>query len=105
MLNFGQPPVALHYFVLVLISFAGVLQIVAAHYQLKSLSLLPRQRRPWLGSLLGSVLIVSAFAWFIVATPGMLRPGPAGLEISVLFSTASLLALFICRFTAALIGD
>ena len=102
MLNFVEPRAAVHYFVLVLIGFSGVLQIVAARYQLKSLSLIPNRWPAWLGTLLGPTMITSAFVWFIVATPEMFRPGPAGFEISLLFATATLLAALMCRFTVAL---
>jgi len=103
MLNFVDPRVAIHYFVLVLVSFVGVLQIVAAYYQLKNLSLISTGRQPWIGIVIGLFLISGASAWFIAATPGMLHPGPAGFEISLLFITAALLALFICRLTVALL--
>ena len=102
MLNFVEPRVAIHYFVLVLVSFVGVLQIVVARYQLTSLSLVPTRRQPWAGVLLGVALIIGVLVWFVVATPEMLRPGLAGLEISLLFAAAALLALVICRLTAAL---
>lgn len=104
MLNFVEPRVAAHYFLLVLVSLAGVVQIVAARYRLSSLSLVSPRRQPWPGMVLGLTMIVVAFAWFVAATPEMLRPGPAGFEIGLLFSTASLLALIICRLTAALLG-
>lgn len=103
MLNFVEPCVAIHYFVLVLISFAGTLQVVVARYQLKSLSLVPLRWQPWLGTLLGLTMITGAFVWFIIATPEMLLPGPAGFEIGLLFTTATAAALVICRLTAALI--
>jgi hypothetical protein len=93
MLNFGRPQVTAHYFVLVLISFVGVLQIVVARYRLKNLSLVSPSRQPWPGLLLGSVLVAGAFVWFVAATPEMLLPGSAGLEISFLFATAALLDL------------
>jgi hypothetical protein len=103
MLNFVDPRVAIHYFVLVLVSFVGVLQIAATYYQLKNLLLISTGRQSWIGIFIGLFLISGALAWFIAATPGMLRPGPAGFEISLLFITAALLALFICRFTVALL--
>lgn len=103
MLNFVEPRVAIHYFVLVLISFMGVLQIVAARHQLRSLSLIPPRRQAWLGTILGLAIIAGGFAWFIVATPEMQRPGLAGFEISLLFTIATLLAVLICRLTAALL--
>jgi hypothetical protein len=101
MLNFVEPRAAVHYFVLVLISFAGVLQIVAARYQLKSLSLVPSRQQTWLGTLLGLTMITCAYVWFIASTPEMFRPGPAGFEISLLFATAAGLALCICRLATA----
>jgi hypothetical protein len=104
MLNFVEPRVAVHYFVLVWVSFTGVLQIVSARYPLSGLSLVLPRRQPWLGMVLGSAMVVGVFVWFVAATPEMLRPGPAGFEIGLLFSTASLLALIICRLTAALLG-
>ena len=103
MLNFVEPRVAAHYFLLVLVSLAGVVQIVAARYQLSTLYLVSSRRQPWLGIVLGLTMIVVAFAWFVAATPEMLRPGPAGFEIGLLFSAASLLALFICRLAAVLL--
>lgn len=103
MLNFVEPRVAVHYFVLVLIGFTGLVQIAAARYQLKSLSLVPSQEQQWPGTLLGLAMILFAFTWFVIATPEMLLPGPAGFEIGLLFSTATVLALCICRLTAALL--
>ncbi len=102
MLNFVEPRVALHYFLLVLVGFVGVLQIIAAHYRRSNLSLVPPERGPWVGTALGSLLILGAFAWFVVATPEMLRPGPAGAELVLLFGAAALLAVLICRLAAAL---
>jgi len=104
MLNFVEPRVAVHYFVLVLIGFTGVVQIAAVRYQLKSLLLVSSQGQQWPGTLLGLSMITLAFTWFIIATPEMLLPGPAGFEIGLLFSTATVLALCICRLTAALLG-
>lgn len=103
MLNFVDPRLAFHYFVLVLISFVGVLQIVAARYRLKNLSLVPSRWQPWPGILLGLAMITGSFGWFIAATPEMLRPGPAGFEIGLLFTTATGLALLTCRLAAALL--
>lgn len=48
-------------------------------------------------------MIIGAFVWFTAATPEMLRPGPAGFEIGLLFITAVLSALLICRLAAALL--
>lgn len=103
MLNFVETQVALHYFILVLFSFGGMLQIIAAHYQLKGLALLPIRWQPWAGTLLGLGMISSACACFVATTPKMLRPGPAGFEISLLFVAGSLLALLTCRLTALLL--
>lgn len=102
MLNFVEPRVAIHYFLLVLVGFVGVLQIVAARYRRRSLALVPLERGPWVGAMLGSLLILGAFAWFVAATPEMLRPGPAGAELVLLFGAAALLAVLICRLAAAL---
>ena len=77
-----------------------MLQIIAARYQLRSLSLIPSRRQPWLGASLGLTMVTSAFVWFIAATPEMFHPGPAGFEISLLFATAMLLAVLVCRLVA-----
>ena len=103
MLSFVEPRLAIHYFVLVLVCFAGALQIAAARYQLKNLALVPTRQQPWAGVLLGVVLITGVLVWFVAATPEMLCPGPAGFEIGLLFVTAALLALVICRLTVALL--
>ncbi len=103
MLNFVESRVAINYLVLVLISFTGVLQISAARFQLRSLSLISSRQQPWLGTLLGLGMIIGAYTWFVAATPDMLRPGPAGFEISLLFAIGTLLAALACRLVAILL--
>jgi len=102
MLNFIELRITIHYFVLVLIGFTGVLQVAAARYRLKRFSFVPAGR-PWVGAAFGWAMIVGAFAWFIATTPEMQRTGPAGLEISLLFGSAVLLAVLVSRLVAALL--
>lgn len=51
------------YFLLVVIAAAGALQLTAAFSGLRGLSILPQKRA---GYALGVVLLVSAFAWFVL---------------------------------------
>jgi len=105
MLNFVEPRVAINYFLLVLVSFIGMLQIVAVRYRLKSIMLFPARLRPCLGIFAGLAIIMGAFIWFAAATPEMLQPGPAGFEISLLLLLASLTALLVCRLFAVWIQE
>jgi len=96
-LHFVAPRLALHYFLLVFLGSLGVIQIAAAGYGLKRLSLIPAHWPSWYGRAAGQGILGGAFVWFVVSTPEMLRPGPAGLEIGLLFWGAFLMALLICR--------
>jgi len=102
MLNFYGPRVAAHYFMLVFVSTVGTLQIVAIRYQLSAWALFPMRGRRQPGVICGLGLLTGAFAWFVATTPEMLLPGPAGFEISLLFSAAVVLALPVCRLGAIL---
>lgn len=104
MLNFVQPRVAVHYFWLVLFGTVGTVQVVAAWYHLPSIKIAPHGWPAWAGLLLGFGVAAAALVWFVVATPGVLRPGPAGFEIAVLFAGATLAGLFFCRLIAWITG-
>jgi len=95
-LYFVSKELALGYLLFSFLSALGVLQCVAVRYRLVGLSLLngrPRgpllQRRTW-GYGLGILLIAGSTVWFFASQwTGILAPGPAGAELSLLFGAGA----------------
>lgn len=84
MLYFVETYFAIHYLILAFVASLGTLQIVAAHYGLRGLSLVGLPRWPGWGYGLGGSLISGGFIWFFLVTPNVLSPGPAGSELMLL---------------------
>jgi hypothetical protein len=85
---------ALAYFVAVIVGMLGLLQVVAVQWQRESLRWLPvRLAKP-----LGSLAIIGALAWFYLGYyPLIFVPGPAGLELMILFGGGTALAVWLTR--------
>ena len=104
MINFIDNGLAASYFVFSLVAVIGLLQLVAAHRNLVGLSLIPGARRRVFGYLLGSTFTLGSFpVFFVVEYTGIFRPGPAGLELLVLFSGATLAGLALTLIGASLV--
>lgn len=102
--QYGNPDVALAFFVCALLACSGTLQVVAARYGYVGLAWVRPRWQPWGGTLLGVVLVSGGSVWFFVRhSDGIFRPGPAGLELFVLFSGAAAVALVVTLVGAALI--
>lgn len=92
--QFGNPLVAPAYFLFALAACLGSLQIIAARYGYLGLALVRPRWQPAGGLLLGSAMIVAGAGWFFWQhSAGIFRPGPAGLELFLLFGAALLVAL------------
>ncbi|MBA3532849.1 MAG: hypothetical protein H0T73_13065 [Ardenticatenales bacterium] len=85
---------ALAYFVAVIVGMLGMLQVIAAHWQRESLCWLPvRMAKP-----LGSLAMLGALAWFYLSYyPLIFVPGPAGLELMLLFGGGTAIAVWLTR--------
>ncbi|MGB0389828.1 MAG: hypothetical protein ACPGWR_33825 [Ardenticatenaceae bacterium] len=85
---------ALAYFEAVVVGMMGVLQIVATYSQREQLRWLPRKGAVPIGVLMMS----GALAWFYVSYYRLIFvPGPAGLELMLLFSSGTALAVWLTR--------
>ena len=93
MLHFISPHLAISYFLLAFVTIMGALQFVAARHRLIGLTWIGSAKKPVWGYLLAMVLIMAAFVWFFVATPGIFIPGLAGTELTILFGTAGICAV------------
>lgn len=92
--QYGNPDVALAFFVCAVLVCGGTLQMVAARYGYVGLAWVRPRWQPWGGTLFGVILIVGGTAWFFVRhSDGIFRPGPAGLELLLLFGAAGLVAM------------
>jgi hypothetical protein len=85
---------ALGYFIAVIVGMVGLLQVVAVQWRRDDLLWLPRPlARP-----LGLLAILGAGAWFYLRFYRLIFvPGPAGLELMVLFGGGSILAIWLTR--------
>lgn len=102
-LYFVSWQLALRYLLLCFLSAVGVLQLVAAYRRYVGFSLLGKYQRPWGGYALGIALIAIPYAIFFSTSPGIFRPGPAGSELTVLFSIGAFLALLFTLTGASLV--
>ncbi|MDQ4074962.1 MAG: hypothetical protein M3220_01810 [Chloroflexota bacterium] len=89
-----SPELALGYFVAVVVGMVGLLQVVAVRWGREDLRWLPASLAPWLGLLLSA----GAMAWFYFRFYELIFvPGPAGLELILLFGGGTALAVWITR--------
>ncbi len=103
MLYFVDTELALGYLLFAFLSALGMLQIAAARYRLKGLSIVDHPSQAWLGYVLGVVLIVGSTAWFFASQWALiLTPGPAGSELALLFGFAAASAVLVALSIAAL---
>jgi hypothetical protein len=85
---------ALGYFIAVVVGMVGLLQVVAAQWGRDDLRWLPRSIAP----ILGWAVVVGAWAWLYVRFYRLIFvPGPAGLELMVLFGGATAIAIWVTR--------
>src|SRR5689334_4094286 len=102
--QFGNPDVAGAYFVCALAACLGTLQIIAARYGYIGLAWLRPRWQPLGGIALGLAFIIGGSAIFFTRySAGIFRPGPAGLELFILFGGAFVLALPLTLVGATLI--
>ena len=85
---------ALAYFGAVVVGMMGLLQLVATQWNREELRWLPANSALPIGSL----MMVGALAWFYISYYRLIFvPGPAGLELMILFSGGSGLAVWLTR--------
>lgn len=95
-----SPELALAYFVAVVVGMTGVLQAVAAQAGREELRWLPLS----LALPLGLALTAGALAWFYLGYYRLIFvPGPAGLELMLLFGVGTALATWLSRALARLV--
>jgi hypothetical protein len=103
-LKFVSSYLALSYLAFATIGVIGVLQILAAWRPYAGLALLDyRQKRGWQRAV-GPLLIVAAYAWFFGTRREILTPGPAGVELTLLFAGGVILALALTLLGAGVLG-
>lgn len=92
---------ALGYVIAVFVGMSGLLQLVAARWGRADLRWLPRAAaRP-----VGAALIAAAMVWFYLRFyPLIFVPGPAGLELILLFGGGTVLAVWVARLLHWLVG-
>lgn len=89
--------VAWGYFIAVTFGVLGALQIVATQTDRKDLRWVP----PRTGALVGMLFISGAIAWFYTTHYRLIFvPGPAGLELMVLFGSGTIVAVWVTRLLA-----
>jgi hypothetical protein len=89
--------VALSYWVAVMVGMMGALQVVAIGAKRVDLQWLP----PRLAVPLGMLLIIGAVGWFYTTFYCLIFvPGPAGLELMVLFGSGTAVAVWVTRLLA-----
>ena len=89
--------VAWGYFIAVTFGVTGALQIVATHSKREEFRWLP----PRMSTLVGTILILGAIGWFYTMHYRLIFvPGPAGLELMVLFGSGTVIATWVTRFLA-----
>jgi len=92
-LYFVSTQLTLCYLLFAFLSALGILQVVAVHYRLNGLAFLDYSEHPWMGYALGALLVLAGAAIYLVSQwPMIFAPGPAGAELSLLFSAAALCA-------------
>ena len=92
---------ALAYFIAVIIGMMGALQLVARYWRRDDLSWLPH-KRVFPVSLL---MIIGAISTFYIRYYDLIFvPGPAGLELMLLFSGATAVAVWLTRVLHWLVG-
>jgi len=89
--------VAWGYFVAVTVGMIGALQLVAARVKREDLRWVP----PRIGIPVGTLLILGAIGWFYTTHYRLIFvPGPAGLELMVLFGSGTVVAVWATRLLA-----
>lgn len=89
--------VAWGYFVAVTVGVIGALQIVATQANRENLRWLP----PRMSTPVGTLFILGAIGWFYTLHYRLIFvPGPAGLELMVLFGSGTIVATWVTRFFA-----
>ncbi len=102
--QFGNPDVAPAYLVCAFVVCLGTFQIIAARYGYIGLAWVRPRWQPGGGLGLGVALIIGATALFMDrAHAGIFRPGPAGLELFIVFALALALALPLTLVGAAIL--
>lgn len=102
--QYGNPDVALAFFVCAVLACGGTLQVVAARYGYVGLAWVRPRWQPWGGTLVGVILIAWGTVWFFARYgDGIFRPGPAGLELFLLFGGAILAASAVTLAGAAIV--
>lgn len=102
--QFGNPHVAPGYLGWAFIACLGVFQIIAAHYGYIGLAWVRPRWQPVGGWVLGMSLIVGGCILFFMGhTEGIFRPGPAGLELFILFGGGLVAALVVTLIGATLL--
>lgn len=102
MLNFINLQLARDYLLFAFLAQTGVLQIIAARRRLVGLSFINYARRPFLGYILGALLILGSYVWFFATHEAIFQPGPAGSELTFLFAAAGVLAITLALAVAEL---
>lgn len=101
--QYGNPDVALAFLVCAVLVCSGTLQVVAARYGYVGLAWVRPRWQPWGGTVFGITLMVGGMVWFFARYgDGIFRPGPAGLELFLLFGGATLVALVVTLAGAAI---
>lgn len=103
MLKFVSSYLALGYLAFATLFVAGVFQMLAASRSITGLALLDYRRPGLWRRALGPLLIVAAFAWFFGTRREILTPGPAGLELTLLFGASVVLALILTLLGASIL--
>lgn len=95
------PELALAYFVAVIVGMTGLLQLVAARWQRDDLRWLPSGMATPVGLALG---VGALLLFYLTQYPLIFVPGPAGLELMLLFGAGTALATWLSRGLARLVG-
>lgn len=96
-----SPELALAYFVAVIVGMMGLMQALSVRWQRPEFRWLPRR----VAEPVGLLLVVGALAWFYLRYYQLIFvPGPAGLELIVLFASGSAVAVWLSRLLHALLG-
>jgi hypothetical protein len=92
-LKFVSGYLALSYLAFATVVVVGLIQWLAARRSIIGLAFLDYQRAPAWQQALGPSLAILSYAWFFGTRRELITPGPAGLELTVLFGGSVLLAL------------
>lgn len=93
MLNWTNIGLARAYFLFVFLAQLGTLQLVAIIQGWQGLSMVGRPSRPKWGYAVGGALLVLSYGWFFGFRHDIYAPGPAGIEVTLLFCGAGMLAV------------